>query len=178
MAHILHIDSSPRGDRSISRLLAKTFINTWKEHYPSDRVTYRDVGHQPAPHVDEAWIAASFTPPEYLTPEMAVNVRESDILIDELIAADYYVIGVPMYNLSIPSMLKAYLDRVVRVNRTFASGEQGYEGLLKNKRMAIVSARGGSYAPGTPMAKVRFPRTLPPGYLRHDGRYRCYRDPS
>lgn len=156
MAHILHIDSSPRGDRSISRSLTKTFITAWQEHHPNDSITYRDIGHHPTPHVDEAWIAASFTPPEYVTPEMAIGVQESEVLIDELIAADYYAIGVPMYNFSIPSTLKAYLDQVVRVNRTFAITEQGYEGLLKNKRMVIISARGGSYAPGTPMAEYDF----------------------
>lgn len=156
MTHILHVDSSPRGDRSISRSLTKTFITAWKEQHPADSVTYRDLGHHPVSHVDEAWIAASFTPPESLTPDMAVGVQESNQLIDELLAADYYVFGVPMYNFSIPSTLKAYLDQIVRINRTFTVGEHGYEGLLKNKRMVVISARGGSYPLNTPMGQYDF----------------------
>lgn len=156
MSHVLHVDSSPRGDRSISRSLTKTFITAWKELHPEDSVTYRDLGHHPVPPISEAWIAASFTPPEQLTPDMAIGVQDSDHLIDELLAADYYVLGVPMYNFSIPSTLKAYLDQVVRVNRTFAVDDHGYDGLVKNKRMVVISARGGSYPAGTPMARYDF----------------------
>jgi FMN-dependent NADH-azoreductase len=156
MAHILHVDSSPRGNRSISRSLSKTFITTWKEHHPKDHVTYRDLGHYPVAHVDEAWIAASFIPPESLTSDLSAGIQDSNDLIDELLTADYYVFGVPMYNFSIPSTLKAYLDQIVRVNRTFVVADKGYQGLLKNKRMMIISARGGSYLPGTPMEQYDF----------------------
>lgn len=156
MARILHVDSSPRGDRSISRSLTKTFITAWKEAHPNDMVTYRDLGHYPVPHVDEAWIAGSFTPPEYLTPGLASGIQDSEHLIDELLAAEHYIFGIPMYNFSIPSTLKAYLDQIVRVNRTFVVGENGYEGLVKNKKMVVISARGGSYPPGTPMGQYDF----------------------
>ncbi|NJL20867.1 MAG: FMN-dependent NADH-azoreductase [Leptolyngbyaceae cyanobacterium SM1_3_5] len=156
MAQVLHLDSSPRGDRSISRALTKTFVSTWKEAHPEDKIVYRDLGHYPVPHVDEGWIAASFTPPEYLTLDLSANIQDSDALIDEVLAADYYVLGVPMYNFSIPSTLKAYIDQIVRVNRTFSVGEQGYEGLVKHKKMVVVSARGGSYPAGTPMGQYDF----------------------
>ncbi len=156
MANILHIDSSPRSDRSHSRTLTGEFITAWKSAYPNDNVTYRDIGHSPVPHVDESWIAASFTPPEKHTPELTAALEISNDLIDELIAADRYVLGVPMYNFGIPSTFKAYIDQVARAGRTFAVTENGYEGLLKNKKALIITARGGSYPAGTPMAELDF----------------------
>ncbi|NEQ23650.1 MAG: FMN-dependent NADH-azoreductase, partial [Microcoleus sp. SIO2G3] len=119
MAHLLHIDSSPRGERSHSRRLTREFIDAWMQAHPTDVVTYRDVGRNPAPHVDEPWIAAAYTPPAQRTPQLQEAIRISDQLVDEFLSADVYVIGVPMYNLSIPSTLKAYIDQIVRIGRTF-----------------------------------------------------------
>lgn len=153
MANILHIDSSPRGERSISRTLSYEFVTAWKDTHPDDTVTYRDLGHNPVPHVDESWIAAAFTPPEARTPELVEAISLSDSLVDEVLAADRYVFGVPMYNLSIPSTFKAYIDQIVRAGRTFAVGENGYEGLIDNSKKAlIITARGGTFPPGTPAA--------------------------
>ncbi|MBD1999052.1 NAD(P)H-dependent oxidoreductase [Leptolyngbya sp. FACHB-541] len=78
MANILHIDSSPRGDRSKSRKLAKEFIAAWQDQHPDDVIIYRDLRQTPVPHVTEDWIAAGFTPPEALTPEMAELLKFSD----------------------------------------------------------------------------------------------------
>lgn len=156
MAHILYLDSSPRGDRSISRTLTKEFITEWKASYPNDTVTYRDLGHYPVPAVDEPWIAASFTPAESRTTELAAAIKTSDELIDEFLAADHYVFGVPMFNFSIPSTLKAYIDQILRVNRTFVVNNGGYEGLAKNKKMLIITARGATFEPGTPFAQYDF----------------------
>ncbi len=156
MAHILHIDSSPRGERSYSRTLSYEFITAWKTAHPDDTVTYRDLGHHPVPHVDEPWIAAAFTPPEARTPELSKVIKTSDELVDEFLAADRYVFGVPMYNFNVPSTFKAYIDQIVRVSRTFAVNEQGYQGLVNGKKMLIVTARGGSFKPGTPMASYDF----------------------
>jgi len=153
MANILHIDSSPRGERSISRSLSYEFITSWKDAHPGDTVTYRDLGHHPVPHVDEAWIAAAFTPPETHTPELAEAIQLSNSLIDEFLAADRYVFGVPMYNLNIPSTFKAYIDQIVRVGRTFAVDENGYKGLVdSSKKVLIITSRGGTFPPGTPFA--------------------------
>ena len=110
MTHILHLDASPRGDRSVSRSLAKEFISNWQAAHPNDTVTYRDIGHHPVPFVTEAWIAGAFTPPELHSPESAEAMRISDELVDEFLAADRYVFSIPMYNLSIPANFKAYLD--------------------------------------------------------------------
>ena len=91
MAHILHLDASPRDDRSISRTLSKEFINQWKTAHPDDTVTYRDIGHHPVPFVSEDWIAAAFTPSDQHTPELAAAIQISDELIDEFLLADRYV---------------------------------------------------------------------------------------
>jgi FMN-dependent NADH-azoreductase len=148
MTHLLHIDSSPRSDRSHSRRLTKEFVETWQQTNSNDTVTYRDVGRNPVPHVDEPWIAAAYTPTEQHTPELQKAIATSDRLVDEFLAADIYVIGVPMYNFSIPSTLKAYIDQIVRIRRTFALDPENidnpYKPLVLGKKMFIISARGGS----------------------------------
>ena len=148
MAHILHIDSSPRSERSISRTLTNDFISAWKQTYPGDTVTYRDLGRYQVPLVDESWIAASFSPPEQITPELTAALNISDELIDELFAAELYVFGIPMYNYSVPANFKAYIDQIVRVRRTFVVSSNGYEGLVKDKKMLVITTRGGSYSGG------------------------------
>ncbi|MBD2360439.1 FMN-dependent NADH-azoreductase [Anabaena minutissima FACHB-250] len=153
MANILHIDTSPRGERSISRSLSYEFITSWKDTHVGDIVTYRDLGHSPVPHVDESWIAAAFTPPDARTPELNEAIKLSDSLIDEFLAADRYIFGVPMYNLNIPSTFKAYIDQIVRVGRTFAVNENGFKGLVdSSKKVLIITSRGGAFSPGTPFA--------------------------
>ncbi len=148
MTHLLHIDSSPRGERSHSKRLTREFVEAWKQSHPIDAVTYRDVGCNAVPHVDEPWIAAAYTPPEQHTPELQEAIRFSDQLVDEFLAADIYVIGSPMYNFSIPSTLKAYIDQIVRPGRTFIfepeNPENPYKPLVLGKKMFIISARGGS----------------------------------
>ncbi len=151
MTHILHLDSSPRGERSLSRTLAKEFISDWKAAHPNDTVTYRDIGHYPVPLVSEAWIAGAYTPPAQHSPESAEAIRISNDLVDEFLAADRYVFAVPMYNFSIPANFKAYIDQIVRVGRTFSVEADGsYKGLVADKKMLIVTARGGTYPKDTP----------------------------
>lgn len=156
MSHILHLDASPRVERSISSALSDEFMTAWKDIHFSDTVTYRDLGHQSIPHVTEAWIAAAYSSPADHTPELQEAVRLSDELIDELLAADRYVVGLPMYNFSVPSVFKAYLDQIVRVGRTFAVDSSGYTGLVKDRKMLVVTAQGGSYRPGTPTEAYNF----------------------
>ncbi|WP_375494206.1 FMN-dependent NADH-azoreductase [uncultured Nostoc sp.] len=156
MVNILHIDSSPRAERSHSRELSKEFISAWKAAHPEDAIAYRDLGHHPVPHVDEAWIAASFSPPETHTPELTEAIRISDELVDEFLAADRYVFGVPMYNFNIPSTFKAYIDQIVRINRTVAIEAQGFKGLVQGKKAVIITARGGDFSPTSPAAPYDF----------------------
>jgi FMN-dependent NADH-azoreductase len=161
MANLLHIDSSPRGERSQSRRLTREFVEAWKQKHPNDIITYRDLGRHPVPHVDEPWIAAAYTPLEQRTPELQKAIDISDRLIDELLAADLYVIGVPMYNFSVPSTFKAYIDQIVRVGRTFAFEPENlidpYKPLVLGKKMFIITARGDSgFSPGERNEKLNY----------------------
>lgn len=153
MAHLLHIDASPRGERSHSRRMTREFVELWKQHHPNDAIAYRDLGRNPIPHIDEDWIAAAFSPPEQHTPQLRDAIRLSDQLVDEFLAADIYVIGVPMYNFSVPSGFKAYIDQIVRIGRTvdIESSDVGnvYKPLVLGKKMFIIEARGASgFQPG------------------------------
>lgn len=159
MAHLLHIDASPRGERSHSRRMTREFVEHWKQVHPNDTVSYRDIGRNPVPYVDEAWIAAAFSPPEKHTPELREAIRFSDQLVDEFLAADIYVIGVPMYNFSVPGVFKSYIDQIVRVGRTVAfepnSSANVFKPLVLGKRMFIVEARGDSgFQPGGQYEKM------------------------
>lgn len=150
MANILHIDSSPRGESSQSRKLAKTFIDEWQKRYPEDIVTYRDLRQTSIPHVSEAWVIANFTPPDARTLEMVQALRLSDELVDEFLAADRCVFSVPMYNFSPPSIFKAYIDHVARIGRTFAFEDGQSKGLVTDKPILFITARGVLYGPGSP----------------------------
>ena len=152
--NILHLDSSPRGERSHSRQLTRAFVDEL-EKQPDAVVRYRDLGHNAPPHVDEAWVAAAFSDPATHTPQLQAAIAPSNELVDELLQADTIVIGAPMYNFSIPAPLKAYIDQIVRAGRTFTY--PGYEGLVTGKKMFILTARGGSgYGPGEAMESVNF----------------------
>lgn len=146
MAQLLHIDVSPREARSHSRALSREFVEIWLASHPNDRVVYRDIGHHPPPHVDEAWIAAAFTSPAQRTPAMQSALRTSDMLVDELLTADILVIGTPMYNFGVPSNFKAYIDQIIRLGRTFDFDphnlQQPYSPRLANKRAYIIVATG------------------------------------
>ncbi|MBW4470160.1 MAG: FMN-dependent NADH-azoreductase [Stenomitos rutilans HA7619-LM2] len=156
MAHILHVDASPRAERSISRALSNEFIAAWHTAHPEDVLTYRDLGHHPVPHVTETWVAAAFSPPETHTPELTEAIQTSDVLVDELFAADRYVFGVPMYNLSVPSTFKAYIDQIVRIGRTFAVEPTGYKGLIEGKKALIITAQGGTFRLGSETGGYNF----------------------
>ncbi|MEO1209706.1 MAG: FMN-dependent NADH-azoreductase [Cyanobacteria bacterium J06638_20] len=150
MAHLLHIDSSPRGDRSVSRGLTQEFVSEWASKQPDSTVAYRDLGHNPVPFVTEPQIAAAFSDPSTHTPEQAEAIRLSNELVDEFLAADYYVLGIPMYNFGVPAAFKAYIDQIVRVGRTFAIDEQGYKGLVHGKKLLAIVSQGGIYSEGSP----------------------------
>ncbi|MBE8992765.1 FMN-dependent NADH-azoreductase [Nostoc sp. LEGE 12450] len=156
MVNILHIDSSPRAERSHSRELSKEFVSAWRAAHPEDAIAYRDLGHHPVPHVNEAWIAAAFSPPETHTPELTEAIRISDELVDEFLAADRYVFGVPMYNFNIPSTFKAYIDQIVRINRTVSLDAQGFKGLVEGKKAVVITARGGDFSPTSPAVAYDF----------------------
>jgi len=150
MTTILHIDSSPRGERSKSRQLAREFTTNWQALHPEDAIIYRDLRKTPIPHVTEEWVAADYTPKETKTPEMIDVLRLSDELVDEFLAAGSCIFSVPMYNFSIPSSFKAYIDHIVRVGRTFAVINREFKGLVEGKKILFITARGGEYGAGSP----------------------------
>jgi FMN-dependent NADH-azoreductase len=141
--------------------MTREFVEQWKQAHPADTITYRDIGRNPIPHVDEPWIAAAFSPSEQHTPQLQEALRLSDQLVDEFLAADIYVIGVPMYNFSVPSGFKAYIDQIVRIGRTVAyepnDSADVYKPLVLGKKMFIIEARGDSgFEPGGRYEKMNY----------------------
>ena len=156
MSTILVITASPRGERSVSRALTTRFAHQLAAHHPQDTILLRDIGHHPVPHVTEPWIVGAFAPADAQTPESKTAITVSDQLVEEFLAADRFVLGVPMYNFNIPSTFKAYIDQIVRAGKTFAVGPNGYEGLVKNKKALFITSSGGAFPPGSPMAAFNF----------------------
>jgi FMN-dependent NADH-azoreductase len=151
MATLLHIDSSPRA-ASISSRLAAAFVAKWQEQNPVGTVVHRNTSLDGIPYLDEAAIDAFFTPPAELTAEQKRTLEDSDRLVDELLAADVLVLAAPMWNLSIPASLKAWIDMIVREGRTFAFTEAGVAPLLPpGKKVFVFSARGGAYPADSPL---------------------------
>jgi FMN-dependent NADH-azoreductase len=151
MPNLLHIDSSPRA-ASISNKLAAAFVRRWQKRNPEGVVIHHNTTLEKIPYVDEAHIAAAYTPLANLTAQQKEKLALSDKLVDELLAADVIVLGVPMWNLGIPASLKAWFDMVVRVGRTFTYTEKGVSSLVPpGKKVYVISARGGAYPAGTPM---------------------------
>jgi FMN-dependent NADH-azoreductase len=155
MPVLLHLDSSPL-QSSISRELTREFVKTWKAAHSDGTVLYRDLAAHPLPPVDTAWIDAAYAPEPERTPEQKKALAVSDELIEELETADEFVIGVAMHNFSIPSVLKLWIDQIVRRGRTFSYGKGGPQGLLQGKKATILSASGGVYALGTPAGAFNF----------------------
>ncbi len=146
MNKVLIINASVRNEKSHSRKLTQLFVENWKKNKPQDKFTYREVGLEHIPPIDEKWIASAFIKPQDRTEENQSGVKFSDQLVKEFKEHNIYVIGTPMYNWSIPSGLKSYIDQLMRINETwkFRSGEPDgdYVGLLKNKKLFILSSRG------------------------------------
>jgi FMN-dependent NADH-azoreductase len=149
MPALLAIDASPRFENSVSRKLTTRFIEHWKDAHPGGEVIRRDLMKTRLPFVDLSWIAGAFTAPEQQSPETKEAMRVSDELTAELLAADHIVIGTPMYNFSVPAVLKAYIDQIVRLGVTVSPR---YEGLLRGTKATVILASGSSYAKGTKWA--------------------------
>jgi FMN-dependent NADH-azoreductase len=148
MKKILVIESSPRADASFSRKLTQAVIEKLRTKEPSASVKTHDLTLNPVPHLEGAHLSAFFTPPEKHTDADRLAVHHSEQAIAEMMEADSIVIGVPMVNFSIPSVLKAWIDHVVRAGRTFQYGAKGPEGLVKGKKVYLAVASGGVYSEG------------------------------
>ena len=158
---LLQIDSSARSS-SVTRQLTSKFVEEWKANHPTGEVIQRDLATTMFPPITDDW-GATHLEPSQLTPAQRNYLSTSDHLIDELKSADFVVIGSPMYNFAIPSPLKAWIDQIVRMGKTFGYGSSGARGLLTYKRVVVITARGGAYEKGTPAEKVDFQEP----YLRH-----------
>src|ERR1700691_1629081 len=159
---LLRIDSSARRN-SISRQLTQKFVEVWKKENPQGEVIERDLAQTTLPHITDEWMLAAHSDPATLTPEQRKTLSVSDELVDELFAADTIVIGAPMYNLTVSAPLKAWIDQVVRAGRTVLWGPNGAEGVLKGKKVIVLTSRGGSFRPGRPTAQYDHQEP----YLRH-----------
>ena len=148
MPKMLIVEASPRGPYSASRRLAERFADDWRAKHDGD-VVVRDLSTSNVPYISLPWIGGAFTPAEQHSPEMADAIKVSDDYIAELLAADEIVIATPMYNFSIPALLKSYIDHVVRAGVTFS---MNYEGLVAGKKATVIIASGGDFSPGTPYA--------------------------
>jgi FMN-dependent NADH-azoreductase len=140
---ILHIDSSINGDKSASREITRSIVDRLKTAQWGEKVVYRDLAAEPLPHLT----LASFNDFE---------------ILDEFLAAETIVIGAPMYNFTLPTQLKAWIDRIVIAGKTFGYTEAGPEGFAGGRRVIIALARGGIYDAGTPAAALEHLET----YLR------------
>lgn len=149
---LLRIDSSARRN-SVSRQLTQRFVETWKEEHPTGEVIERDLATTHLPLITDEWTLAAHSDPARLTPPQRETLAVSDTLIEELLAADTIVIGAPMYNFTVSAPLKGWIDQVVRVGRTVLYGPTGPDGVLKGKKVVVLTSRGGAYRPGTPTAQ-------------------------
>ncbi|EPF15809.1 FMN-dependent NADH-azoreductase [Cedecea davisae] len=159
MSTILHIDTSILGGYSVSRQLSAEIVARQKTLHPNATVIYRDLVEAPALHLSDKHIAA-FQGAEVTDAALGADLAVGGAYIDDLFAADVIVLGVPMYNFSIPSQLKAWIDRVCVAGRTFQYGANGPEGLLpKGKKVFIASSRGGQYTGDSPAAFLEHQET-------------------
>lgn len=158
---LLEVQSSVRLEKSISRTLSDEFIQQWQHCRSEAQHKQRDIGINPPAHPTELWTTANYTPPDQRTLEMEATLVDSEQLIEELLWADHLVLGIPMYNFSVPSTFKAYLDNIVRVNRTFAfdSTRMVFEGLTIDKKALVITPSAGDFTPNTPLGHMNFCET-------------------
>ena len=156
MATLLHIDSSPLYDRSVSRQLSGAFVDRCKSLHPGATVIDRDLNATSQPPISAEWIGAAYTPEEARTPQQEKLLVLSDTLLAELERGEEYVIGVPMHNFGVPSVLKLWIDQISRVGKTFSYHDGKPNGLLVGKKATFIVATGGFYDPQTQMASFNF----------------------
>jgi len=143
---LLHIDSSILGDHSASRQLSRGVVESFTAAHPGTEVVYRDLANEALSHFSGATLAAAGTPAEGRDAAQAREVDTNEAVLQEFLSADVVVLGAPMYNFSISSQLKAWIDRIAVAGRTFRYTEAGPEGLCKGKKVIIVSTAGGLHS--------------------------------
>jgi len=139
---LLRVDASARNEGSTTRRLADGVQARWSARHAGGRVQRRDLALDPVPHIAAATIQGFYTPPEQMSVELRRATAQSDALIAELKAAHTVLISAPIYNFSIPSSLKAWIDHVVRIGHTFAYDNGDFRGLVKGPRAVLALAYG------------------------------------
>jgi FMN-dependent NADH-azoreductase len=158
---LLQIDSSARAS-SVTRRLTTRFAEEWRTNHPDGEIMRRDLSTTTLPLITDDWYATGIETSR-LSPAQREYLSASDALIEEIQAADTIVIGAPMYNFAISSLLKGWIDQIVRIGKTLSYGAHGLQGLLENKKVIVITARAGAYQKGTPAEKFDFQEP----YLRH-----------
>jgi FMN-dependent NADH-azoreductase len=148
VAHLLHIDSSIRGDASVSRKLTARAAAAWRTAHPGGTVTYRDLGGDPLPHLDAAGGLAAMLPPDQHTAAQAASWALSELLVGEVKEADTIVLGLPLYNYGAPSSVKAWADYLIAPG--LSMDPETRAGLLGGRDFVVLASRGGGYGAGTP----------------------------
>ncbi len=165
MKTLLVMDTSPRRD-AVSRQLTNRFIEQISARFPDVRIIHRDIGATPPVHVDDELIDALRREPETLSDRQQAARAASDQMITEMSDADAIVIGAPMHNFTIPASLRTWIDHVARPGKTFGyDPDTGPKGLLDDKPVYVLSARGGKYGDGSP--ENANPADFQSDYLRH-----------
>ena len=159
MSKLLVVETSPRGDHSISRQMTRRFVDDWRSAHPGGEVVERDLAETTLPFVTAPWLRAYFTPPPQHSAEMKEALRLSDELVAELLATDHLVIATPVYNYNVPAALKAWVDHIVRKGLTLGLDGQG---LVTGKKATVLLASGGVYSEGSPIRE----RDIATQYLR------------
>ena len=150
MAHLLHIDSSINGDRSVSRKLTARAAAAWRAAHPEGTVTYRDLGQNPLPHLDAENGLARMIPAEQRTPAQEASWQLTEELVGELREATTVLLGLPLYNFGPPSVIKSWVDHLIAPGLSFDPATRA--GLLDGRELLVLASRGGGYGEGTPRA--------------------------
>jgi FMN-dependent NADH-azoreductase len=156
---LLVVETSSRGDSSVSRQLTRRFVTNWQATHPQGDVVVRDLANMQLPHVNAPWLQAYFTSEDKQSAEMKEVLRMSDALVAEIFAADHIVIATPVYNYNVPSALKAWVDNIVRKGKTLSVSGVG---LVTGKKATVLLASGGVYTEGSPIRD----RNIAEQYLR------------
>jgi FMN-dependent NADH-azoreductase len=148
MPHLLHIDSSVQGDRSVSRKLTARARDAWRAAHPGGTVTYRDLGAHPVPHLDAATGMTRAVAAELRTPAQAASWALTEELVNEIKEADTILLGLPLYNFGAPSGVKAWVDHLIA--RGLSIDPETHAPLLGGRDFVVLASRGGGYAEGAP----------------------------
>jgi len=159
MTRLLVVETSPRGNASVSRNMTRRYLAEWRALNPNGKIITRDLAKEAVPHVTMPWLAAYFTPPDAQTAEMKAQLELSDTLVRELLECGELIIATPVYNYNIPAALKAWIDHIVRKGLTL--GFDG-AGLVTGKKATLLIASGGEYGENSPIRD----RDIATQYLR------------